>query len=179
VITAIDPSAVFFTIPEDRLSDITAAQARGDVTVEVWNRDGSQKLGEGKLALVDNQINQSTATLRLKALVPNSKRALWPNGFVKARMLVEQRKGALVVPAVAVQQGPQGSFVYIVGPDQTAQMKPVTVALVTGDQAIIDKGLAGGEQVVIEGQNQLRPGGKVAIPAQQPARGPQASREAP
>ena len=179
VITAVDPAAVFFTLPEDRLSDISGAQGRGDVQVEVWNRDGTQKLGEGKLAVLDNQINQSTATLRLKALVPNDKRTLWPNEFVKARILVEQRKGALVVPAVAVQQGPQGSFVYVVGPDQTAQLKPVTVALVTGDQAIIDKGLTGGEQVVTEGQNQLRPGGKVAIPSQQPSRGPQASREAP
>jgi multidrug efflux system membrane fusion protein len=137
--------------------------ARGDVVVDVYNRDGSQKLASGKLAVLDNQINQSTATLRLKALVPNPTRTLWPNAFVKARMLVETRENALVIPAVAVQRGPQGTFVYVVGSDKTAQLKPVTVGLITGDVAMIDKGLDGGEQVVIEGQSQLRPGGRVEV----------------
>ncbi len=161
VITAIDPAAVLFTIPQDRLPAIAAATAKGDVVVEVWNRDGSQKLSTGTLAVLDNQINQTTSTLRLKALVPNPTRALWPNAFVKAKMLVEIRQGALLIPAVAVQRGPQGTFVYIVGADKTAQMKPVTVGLITGGRAVIEKGLDGGEQVVTEGQNQLRPGGKV------------------
>ena len=161
VITAIDPAAVLFTVPQDRLPAVSAAIARGDVPVEVWNRDNTQQLAAGKLAVLDNQVNQTTATLRLKALVPNGGRALWPNAFVKARMLVETRAGALVVPAVAIQRGPQGSYVYIVGPDKTAAMKPVTVGLLTADQAIIEQGLAGGEPVVIEGQNQLRPGGRV------------------
>ena len=161
VITAIDPAAVLFTIPQDRLPAVAAASAKGDVTVEVWNRDGSQKLSTGTLAVLDNQINQATSTLRLKALVPNPDRVLWPNAFVKAKMLVETRQGALLVPAVAVQRGPQGTFVYIVDANKTAQMKPVTVGLITGGKAVIEKGLEGGEQVVTEGQNQLRPGGKV------------------
>ncbi|HWO24498.1 MAG TPA: efflux RND transporter periplasmic adaptor subunit, partial [Kofleriaceae bacterium] len=163
---------VLFTVPQDRLSAVTAALARGDVPVEVWNRDGTQQLATGKLAVLDNQVNQTTATLRLKALVPNGARALWPNAFVKARMLAETRAGALVVPAVAIQRGPQGSFVYVVGPDKTAAMKPVTVALLTADLAIIQQGLGAGEAVVIEGQNQLRPGGRVepvAKPAGEPA----------
>jgi multidrug efflux system membrane fusion protein len=162
VITAIDPAAVFFTIPQDRLPQIAAAIARGDVPVEVWNRDGAQLLGKGKLAVLDNQINQTTATLRLKALVDNPQRTLWPNAFVKARALVETRKGALVIPSTAVQQGPQGTFVYIAGPDGSAVMKPVVVAFSVGEQAVIDKGLDGSEQVVVEGQNQLRPGAKLA-----------------
>jgi multidrug efflux system membrane fusion protein len=152
---------VLFTVPQDRLPAVSAAMARGEVPVEVWNRDNTQKLATGKLAVLDNQVNQTTATLRLKALVPNAARALWPNAFVKARMLVETRAGALVIPAVAIQRGPQGSYVYTVGPDKTAVMKPVTVGLLTADQAIVEQGLAGGEAVVIEGANQLRPGGRV------------------
>ena len=163
VITQIDPASVMFTIPQDKLPAVGAAMGRGDVPVDIYNRDGSQKLATGKLAVLDNQINQSTATLRLKALVPNPTRSLWPNAFVKARMLVETREGALVVPAVAVQRGPQGTFVYIVGEDKTAQMKPVTVGLIADEVALIEKGLEGGEQVVIEGQGQLRPGGRVEI----------------
>jgi len=161
VITAIDPAAVFFTLPQDQLSKVAEALARGEVTVDVYSRDGVTKLASGKLAVLDNQVNQTTATLRLKALVPNPNRVLWPNAFVKAQMLVETRKHAIVVPTVAIQRGPQGTYVYAVGDDKTAQMKPVTVALTTGEQAVIDKGLQGGEQVIIEGQNQVRPGGRV------------------
>jgi multidrug efflux system membrane fusion protein len=90
---------------------------------------------------------------------------LWPNAFVKARMLVETRPGALVIPSVAVQHGPQGDFVYTVGPDMRAQMKPVTIELTTGDTAVVSEGLAAGEQVVIEGANQLRPNAKISTGA--------------
>jgi len=171
VITAIDPAAVFFTLPQDQLAAVAQALARGEVPVEAYSRDGTTRLATGKLAVLDNQINQATATLRLKALMPNADRGLWPNAFVKARMLVETRKDAVVIPAVAVQRGPQGTFVYTVGPDHLAQMKPVTIALTTGDIAVIGKGLDGGEQVIIEGQNQVRPGGRVA-PAGANGQGP-------
>lgn len=172
VITAIDPAAVFFTVPQDRLANVSMAIAKGDVAVEAYNRDGTQKLGVGKLAVLDNQINATTATLKLKALIPNPQRALWPNEFVKARMLIETRPQALVIPAVAIQRNAQGTYVYVVGQDKTAAMKPVVVELTTGDTAMISKGLDGGEQVVIEGQNQLRPGGKVEVV--QPNKGGQA-----
>jgi multidrug efflux system membrane fusion protein len=165
VITAIDPAAVFFTVPQDRLPQINAALAHGEVAVKLSNRDGTQQLGEGKVLVLDNQINQATATLRLKAMIANPDRRLWPNEFVKARMLVETRQAAIVVPAVAVQQGPSGTYVYVVGPDRTAQLRPVQVDLTTEDVAVIAKGVQAGEQVVVEGQSQLRPGGKVA-PAQ-------------
>jgi multidrug efflux system membrane fusion protein len=161
VITQVDPAAVLFTIPQDRLPAIAAASAKGDVEVEVWNRDGSQKLATGTLAVLDNQINQTTSTLRLKAIVPNPDRVLWPNAFVKAKMLVETKRKVILVPAVAIQRGPQGTFVYIVGADKTAQLKPVTIGLTTAGKTVIEKGLTGGEQVIVEGQNQLRPGGKV------------------
>jgi multidrug efflux system membrane fusion protein len=171
VITAINPAAVFLTVPQDRLPQIASALARGEVPVEVYGRDGAQLLGKGTLAVLDNQINQTTATLRLKALVDNPNRSLWPNAFVKARVLVETRKDALVIPAVAVQQGPQGSYVYVVGGDGTAQMKPVVVAFTAGEKAVIDRGLDGGEQIVVEGASQLRPGGKVVQAPQGSAAG--------
>lgn len=180
VITAIDPAAVMFTVPQDRLTGVATALARGEVPVEIWNRDGTAKLATGKLAVLDNQVNQATATLRLKALVPNPDRVLWPNAFVKARMLLETRTGAVVIPSVAVQRGPQGTFVYVAGDDKTAQMRTVTVGIATGDVSVIEKGVAPGEQVVIEGQAQLRPGGKLEVarpaggkdgPAERPARG--------
>jgi len=161
VIAAIDPAAVFFTVPQDQLAGVAQALARGDIPVEVYSRDGATMLAIGKLAVLDNQVNPTTATLRLKALVPNPGRLLWPNAFVKARMLVDTRKDALVVPTVAIQHGPQGTFVYAVGQDKTAQMKPVSIALTTGDSAVIGKGLEGGERVIVEGQNQVRPGGRV------------------
>jgi multidrug efflux system membrane fusion protein len=161
VITAIDPAAVVFTLPQDRLTDISHALAAGTVEVDVYDRDGTTVLGKGTLAVLDNQVNASTATMRLKAIVPNPDHALWPNAFVKARTLVGTKKDVVVVPAAAVQQGPNGSFVYVVAADSTVKMTPVAVALTQGESSVLDKGLVGGERVVIEGANQLRNGGKV------------------
>jgi membrane fusion protein, multidrug efflux system len=158
VITQLDPAALFITVPEDVLPQVTAAMAKGEVRVEAWSRDGLMKLGQGTLYVIDNQINQATATLRLKAKLPNTERKLWPNQFVKARVLLETRKGAIVVPAAALQHGPQGVFVYLAGPDGKAQQRAVEVAVTVGDEAIVGKGLQPGERVVVEGQNQLRPG---------------------
>jgi membrane fusion protein, multidrug efflux system len=158
VITELDPSALFITVPEDVLPSVTAAMARGEVPVEAWSRDGLTKLGQGSLYVIDNQINQATATLRLKAKLPNPDRKLWPNQFVKARVLLETRKGATVVPATALQRGPQGVYVYLAGPDGKALQRPVEIAQTVGDVAIVGKGLSAGERVVVEGQNQLRPG---------------------
>jgi multidrug efflux system membrane fusion protein len=158
VITQLDPAALLVTVPEDVLPQVTAAMARGEVPVEAWSRDGTAKLGEGTLFVIDNQINQATATLKLKCKVPNPDRKLWPNQFVKARLLVETRKDALVIPAAAVQRGPTGSYVYLAGPDGKAQQRTVEVALTVGDQVLVGKGLSAGESVVVEGQNQLRPG---------------------
>lgn len=169
VITQIDPAAVMFTLPSDKLPVVAAAMQRGEVAVEVLDRDGSKEIARGKLAVIDNQVNQATSTLRLKAIVPNPARALWPQAFVKVRMLVEERADALVIPAVAVQRGPQGVFVYTVGADKTAVLKPVTVDLITGDVAVIAKGIEAGDQVVIEGASQLRPGGRVDVGPRPPA----------
>ncbi|HET8733236.1 MAG TPA: efflux RND transporter periplasmic adaptor subunit [Anaeromyxobacteraceae bacterium] len=162
VVTQLDPIAVLFTLPQDDLPRISAQMRKGKLEVEAYSRDGSTLLGKGQLELVDNQINQSTATIRLKAIFPNPGRALWPNQFVKARLLLDTRKGALVVPATALQRGPTGSFVYVIGKDDTVQPRPVRAEPPTGQLAIVDEGLEEGERVVADGQGQLRAGARVS-----------------
>jgi multidrug efflux system membrane fusion protein len=162
VVTQMEPIAVLFTLPQDDLPDVAKQQAAGALPVEARSRDGAQLLGTGTLELIDNQINQGTATMRLKAIFPNPDRALWPNQFVKARLRLTVRKGALVIPAVAVQRGPQGSFVYVAKGDQ-AELRTVVVERIEGEDALISQGLADGEKVVREGQSLLRPGAKLAL----------------
>lgn len=162
VVTQLDPIAVLFTLPEDDLPAVQEAMTHGDLTVDALSRNGDKSLGQGKLSLIDNQINQATATIRLKAVFPNPQSSLWPNQFVKARLRLSTRTKAIVVPAPVVQHGPQGTFAYVVGPDSTVAMRPVTVDTIQGDIAIVSKGLAPGDEVVTEGQSQLRPGTRVA-----------------
>ncbi|HEY7376048.1 MAG TPA: efflux RND transporter periplasmic adaptor subunit [Polyangia bacterium] len=161
VVTQMDPIAVLFTLPQDDLPDVSREQAKGKLAVEARSRDGDQLLATGELELIDNLINQGTATMRLKAIFPNPQRVLWPNQFVKARLQLTVRKGALVIPAVAVQRGPQGAFVYVVGDDGKAAVHNVALERIEGEQAIVAKGLTEGDKVVSEGQNQLRPGARV------------------
>ena len=173
VITQLDPISVIFSLPQDELPRVMQELQRGAIAVEAWSRDGAQKLATGQLTLVDNQINAATATLRLKAVFPNPQRLLWPNQFVKARLLLTTRKDALVVPSTVPQRGPEGTFAYVVQQDQTVQPRNIEVEHTEGDLAIVGKGLAEGEQVVVDGQNQLRAGSKVmARQAGQPARAP-------
>jgi multidrug efflux system membrane fusion protein len=168
VLTQMDPIAVLFTLPQDDLPRVARyqAQSHAPLLVQAVSRDGTDLLATGTLELIDNQINQSTATLRGKAVFPNPNHTLWPNQFVRARLQLAVRKGALVVPAVAIQRGPQGTFVYVVGDDQKAALRPVELDSaegLLGDQAVIAKGLAPGDRVVIDGQSQLRPGAKVVV----------------
>ena len=162
VITQLDPISVLFSLPQDELPRVMEELQRGAIAVEAWSRDGGQKLATGQLALVDNQINAATATLRLKAVFPNPQRLLWPNQFVKARLLLTTRKDALVVPSTVPQRGPEGTFAYVIQPDQTVQPRNIDIEHTEGDLAIVAKGLNEGEQVVVDGQNQLRAGSKVA-----------------
>jgi len=161
LVTQMDPIALLITVPEDELPRVVQALSRGKVPVEAYHRDGKTRLGEGEVALVDNQINSTTATVRLKAVMQNARHLLWPNQFVKARVLLETRQGALVVPATAVQRGPQGTFVYVVGQDHGAAVRPVELGATADTTAVITRGLSAGETVVVDGQNQLRPGAKV------------------
>jgi multidrug efflux system membrane fusion protein len=173
VVTQLDPIAVFLTLPEDDLPAIREAMASDAPVVEALSRDGDRPLGSGKLSVIDNLINQQTATVRLKAIFPNPEAHLWPNQFVKGRLRLTTRKNAVVVPAVVVQRGPQGTFAYVVGADSTAAVRPIQVEATQGDTTIIAAGLSPGEQVVVEGQAQLRPGARVAVkPADSPPGAP-------
>jgi multidrug efflux system membrane fusion protein len=163
VVTELDPIAVFFTLPEDDLPAISRArEGKADLGVEARSRDGDALLGEGKLSVIDNEINQATATIRLKAIFDNPKQLLWPNQFVKARLRLGTRERALTMPAAVVQRGPQGTFAYVVGPDSTVTAQPIEIEVIQGETAIVTKGVKPGDQVVVEGQAQLRPGAKVA-----------------
>ena len=165
IVTQLDPIAVLFTLPEDDLPRVSKQLAAGAVGVDAYSRDGTTKLGSGQLALIDNEINQATATIRLKATFPNPQRVLWPNEFIKARLLLETRKSATTMPATVVQRGPQGTFAYLVGGDQTVSVRPIVLDVIEGDTAILASGLSPGDKVVSDGQNQLRPGAKISTRA--------------
>ena len=167
VITQLDPIAVLFALPQEELTPVAEEVAHGKLTVDAYSRDGSTLLGSGDLSLIDNEINSSTSTIRLKAVLPNAQRLLWPNEFVNARLRLTTRRGALVVPAVAVQRGPTGTFVYVVAAGDTVAVRPVTLQGTEGDLAIVSQGVAEGERVVTDGQAELRPGSRVAprVPA--------------
>lgn len=172
LITQIDPIGVVFTVPQDELLRVQKALSAGKVSVDVYGRDGLKQIATGDLLLIDNQVNAQTATIKLKATFPNPEKALWPNAFVKARVQLETIQGALVVPAAVVQRGPSGAFAYVVGADKAVSTRPVEVASVEGEQAIIAKGLNENDVVVTDGQNQLKPGSKVS--PREPGRGPPA-----
>jgi multidrug efflux system membrane fusion protein len=163
IITQLDPISVLFTLPQDDLPEVSAQMAKGPLPVAALSRDGKTELGKGVVELVDNQINATTSTIRLKATFPNPNRTLWPNQFVKARLLLATRHAALTVPAVAVQRGPKGPFIYVVGPDQKAVLRPVEIDSQEGDTVLLTKGAEAGEKVVIDGQSQLKPGALVAM----------------
>jgi multidrug efflux system membrane fusion protein len=163
MVTQLDPIAVMFTLPQDELQSVAYQMSQGKLSVTALSRDGQTELGTGIVELIDNQINAATSTIRMKAIFPNPKQALWPNQFVKARLLLTTKKGALVVPAVAIQRGPRGTFVYVVGPDQKASLRNVEVDTLEADMALIARGVQEGEQVVIDGQSQLKPGALVQI----------------
>jgi len=170
VITQLDPMAVIFTLPQDDLPRIARQMSAGGVEVDAYSRDGATRLATGKLVLIDNQINQATATVRLKATFSNPDRVLWPNQFLKVRVHLSTKKGALVVPASVVQRGTQGTFAYVVAADQTVSIRPVEIDSTQDQLSIVAHGLVEGDRVVVEGQSQLRPGAKVAARPEASAR---------
>src|SRR5262245_33802861 len=164
VITQLEPIAVVFSIPEDSLPPVLKRLKAGDtLTVDAYDRDQQNKLATGKLLTVDNQIDPTTGTLRLKAEFPNQDGSLFPNQFVNARLELEVHHDATLVPAVAVQRGSQGTFVYVVKPDQTVEVRPVTVGITSGDSVSITNGLTPGESVVVDGADGLRAGRQVTV----------------
>jgi multidrug efflux system membrane fusion protein len=167
VITQLQPVAAVFTIPQDQLSMVLSKKEL-KLPVEAWDRDNRNKLASGTLITVDNQIDTSTGTVKLKAEFPNADGSLFPNQFVNARMLVETRKDMTVVPLAAVQRGAQGNFVYVVKDDSTVTVRPVKVGPTDGPITGIDAGLAPGERVVVDGVDRLREGAKIET-AERPA----------
>jgi multidrug efflux system membrane fusion protein len=131
--------------------------------VAALSRDGKTELDRGTLLLVDNQIDQTTGTIRLKATFPNPRNALWPGQFVNAQLLLQTEHNVLTVPSAAIQRGPDGLFTYIVKPDSTVDMRAIAVGQETGAIAVIDSGLAGGDRVVTAGQYRVQPGTLVQI----------------
>jgi multidrug efflux system membrane fusion protein len=162
VVTQLDPMGVVFTLPEDDLPRVSRELASGPLTVEAYSRDAQKRLAVGKLLVVDNQVSQATATIKLKAVFPNAERFLWPNGFLKTRLLLTTKPGALVVPAQAIQRGPKGTFVYVVDAANKAVTRFVMLEATEDEIAVIASGIEAGERVIIEGQSQLRPGATVA-----------------
>ena len=158
------PSAVVFTLPAVGLDDVRAAIRRGPVEVTAFDQDNRVVLSTGKLLLIDNMIDQATATIRLKAMFANEEDTLWPGEFVNARLLVDTRRNALAVPAAAIQRGPQGLLAWIVGTNNTAEPRPIEVGPTTGDLTIVTKGVSEGDRVVTAGHYKLQPKIPVVTP---------------
>ncbi len=164
VIAQLQPIGVVFTIPQDEIGRVQEALAAGGtMAVEAFNRDFHTQLATGTLAALDNQVDASTGTVKIKAVFPNEDGMLFPNQFVNARLLVETLRGALVVPLSAVQRGPDSTFVYVVQPDSTVAVRPVTVGPSQGDSVTITAGLDLDDLVVSDGIDKLSNKAKVAV----------------
>jgi membrane fusion protein, multidrug efflux system len=162
IVTQLQPISVVFTLPADNLPAVARAAAAGALPVLAFSRDNQTRLGEGALAVIDNMIDATTGTVKLKATFVNADRALWPGQFVNARLLVATRRNGIAVPAAVVQRGPQGTYAFVIKPDQTVEMRPIAVDQVQDGVALIAEGLKPGEHVVVDGQYRLQPGSKVA-----------------
>lgn len=161
VITQVRPIAVLLTLPEDNLPQVVSEMQKRELTVEAYSRDDNSKLAEGKLQTIDNQIDQTTGTIKLKAEFANQDLSLWPNQFVNARVFLSVKKNAVVIPTAAIQNGAQGPFVYIVNSDQTAAVQPIQVDFNEGNISVIRKGLDPGQQIVVDGQDKIQAGTKL------------------
>ena len=161
VITQLQPISVIFTLPEDQLHVVARHMRDATLEVDAYSRDDQTKIAAGKLTTIDNQIDQSTGTGKLKSVFENKDQSLWPNQFVNVRLLLETRKNSTVIPAVAIQRGPQGTFVFTVKPDKTVEVRPVTIALSQNNSVAIASGLVPGEVVVTDGQDKLQPNMKI------------------
>lgn len=161
VVTQIEPISLLFTLPQTDLPAIQEQAAKGPLKVIAYSQDNKIKLDEGSLLLVNNEIAVATGTVQLKAVFPNRNHRLWPGQLVNAHLLLDTRKDAITVAGSAIQQGPGGTYVYVVRPDRTAELRPVHVAQISDGQALIDQGLKTGDTVVIDGQYRLKEGSRV------------------
>ena len=166
IIAQISPIAVIFTIPEDSLAQVLPKTRAGvRLPVDAFDRDMKARLATGSLLTTDNEIDQTTGTIKLKAQFSNMDEKLFPNQFVNARLLVDTLRGIAIIPGAAIQRTAQSTFVYRVKPDSTVEMRPIVVALTEGDQAAVRQGLVQGDVVVTDGLDKLQQGMKVAVRA--------------
>jgi multidrug efflux system membrane fusion protein len=164
VITQLQPIAVLFTIPEDHLPPIVKKLTAGErLPVDAYDRADQKQIASGSLLTTDNQIDQSTGTIRLKAIFENDDSALFPNQFVNAHLLLDVEHEAVIAPVAAIQRGPRGTFVYVMKPDHTVEARPITVGPAGRTEAAIASGLAADETVVVEGIDKLRDGARVQV----------------
>lgn len=164
VITQLQPIACIFNIPEDDLPRVMKAMRRNpSLPVEAYDRDLKVRLAKGHLLTIDNQIDQSTGTVRFKGVFQNEDNSLFPNQFVNARLLVDTMQNVVLTPAAAVQRGPDNNYVYVVKADETVDVRNVEVSAVQGDEAAIRSGVAPGDAVVIDGVDKLQRGSKVSV----------------
>lgn len=162
IITQLQPITTVFSIPEDNIPSVMKQiQAGKKLPTDVWDRDQKNKLDSGYLLTIDNQVDSTTGTVKLKAESPNADYALFPSQFVNARMLLDTRKDAIVIPNAAIQRGAKGTFVYVVKPDHTVTIRQVTAGPTEGESTAIEKGIAIGETVVVDGIDKLKEGAKI------------------
>lgn len=165
VITQLQPIAIVFTVPQDEIARVQRRmQAVETIGVEAYDRELRNRLASGKLVAIDNQVDPTNGTVKLKAEFENGDGLLFPNQFVNVRLQVEELTGALVVPSAAVQRGPNGPFVYVVTPEETVELRPVAVSATEGNETAISTGVSVGETVVTSGLDRLQPGAKVSTP---------------
>jgi membrane fusion protein, multidrug efflux system len=172
VLTQIKPCIVIFTLPQDDLGPVREAMLHGSVSVLAFDQNDKEQLAQGRLLLINNQIDQSTSTIQLKAEFPNDDERLWPGEFVRIRILITIRKDAITVPSVAVQRGPNGLYTWVVKPDNTVDQRSIETTPVDNDLTIVTKGVAAGELVVVDGQYRLDPGSRVDATTHAAAGGP-------
>jgi len=161
IVTQLQPIAVLFTLPEDQLPSVMERLRKGTLQVEAYSRDDQTKLATGTLLTIDNQIDQTTGTGKLKAVFANKNDMLWPNQFVNVHLLLETRKNATLIPAAAVQRGPQGTYVYVMNADKKVQVRTVSVAITQNNVSAIASGISPGDVVVTDGQDKLQDGSAV------------------
>jgi multidrug efflux system membrane fusion protein len=163
MITDLTPAMVIFTLPQRDLAQVREAMGKGEVSVLAMDQDNTREVGKGKLLLIDNQIDQLTSTIRLKASFPNEDERLWPGEFIRARVLVNTLKSAMTIPQAAVQRNTQGLLAWVITPDNTAENRPIEGGPNVGDMTVVESGLKPDERVVVSGQYRLRPGVKVDV----------------
>ena len=182
VITQLRPISVLFNLPQQQFPQVNAAFAKGPLDVDAIAADGKTPLDRGKLQVIDNQMDQTTGTVRMKAEFPNADLQLWPGQFVNVRLLVDTLRQVVVVPTAAVQRGPQGTFAYVVGDDSKVAVRPVTVTQQDDTQAVISAGMKAEERVVTSGFTRLSDGTRVNVQAaegQAPGAAPAAAPQGP